>query len=34
VLFLGERLNGRELIGLAAVVAGTLLVQVWRRKGV
>ena len=33
VLFLGETLNGRELLGLAAVVAGTLLVQVWRRRG-
>ncbi|MCA9950879.1 MAG: EamA family transporter [Anaerolineales bacterium] len=31
-LFLGETLNGRELIGLAAVVVGTLLVQIWRRK--
>ncbi len=32
VLFLGETLNGRELIGLVAVVVGTLLVQVWRSK--
>ncbi|MCZ7670641.1 MAG: DMT family transporter [Chloroflexi bacterium] len=31
VLFLGETLNGRELLGLAAVVSGTLLVQVWGR---
>ena len=33
VLFLGETLNARELLGLAAVVAGTLLVQVWRKRG-
>ena len=33
VLFLGETMDGRELLGLAAVVVGTLLVQVWRRKG-
>lgn len=32
VLFLGESLNGRELVGLGAVVVGTLLVQVWRGK--
>ena len=32
VLFLGETLDARELLGLAAVVAGTLLVQVWRRR--
>lgn len=31
-LFLGETLNGRELLGLTAVVLGTLLVQVWRRR--
>jgi drug/metabolite transporter (DMT)-like permease len=33
VLFLGETLNGRELLGLVAVVAGTLLVQVLRQRG-
>lgn len=33
VLFLGETLDARELLGLAAVVVGTLLVQVWRRRG-
>jgi drug/metabolite transporter (DMT)-like permease len=32
LLFLGETINGRELLGLAAVVAGTLLVQVWGRR--
>ena len=32
VLFLGETLDARELLGLAAVVAGTLLVQVWRKR--
>jgi len=32
VLFLGETLDARELLGLAAVVVGTLLVQIWRRK--
>lgn len=31
-LFLGETLNARELIGLVAVVVGTLLVQIWRGK--
>lgn len=32
VLFLGETLDGRELLGLTAVVAGTLIVQVRRSK--
>ncbi len=32
VLFLGETLDGRELLGLTAVVAGTLIVQVRRNK--
>ncbi len=32
VLFLGETLDGRELLGLAAVVAGTLIVQIRRSK--
>jgi drug/metabolite transporter (DMT)-like permease len=32
VLFLGETLNGREVVGLAAVVLGTLLVQLRRKK--
>ncbi|MCP4357145.1 MAG: EamA family transporter [Chloroflexi bacterium] len=32
LLFLGETINGRELLGLAAVIAGTLLVQVRRTK--
>jgi drug/metabolite transporter (DMT)-like permease len=33
LLFLGETINGRQLLGLAAVVIGTLLVQVWRQRG-
>lgn len=32
VLFLGETVDARELLGLTAVVAGTFLVQVWRRR--
>ncbi len=32
VLFLGETLDGRELWGLTAVVAGTLIVQIRRNK--
>ncbi len=32
VLFLGETLDGRELLGLTAVVAGTLIVQIRRSK--
>lgn len=32
LLFLGETINGRELLGLAAVVVGTLLVQIWRQR--
>jgi drug/metabolite transporter (DMT)-like permease len=33
LIFLGETINGRELLGLAAVVVGTLLVQIWRGQG-
>lgn len=32
VLFLGETVGARELLGLTAVVVGTFLVQVWRRR--
>ena len=32
VIFLGERLNGREVVGLVVAVIGTLLVQLGRRK--
>ncbi len=34
LLFLGETISGRELLGLATVVVGTLLVQIGRREGV
>jgi drug/metabolite transporter (DMT)-like permease len=32
-LFLGESLEVRQILGLALVAAGTLIVQVWRQKG-
>ena len=31
VIFLGERLNGREVLGLVIAILGTLLVQLGRR---
>jgi drug/metabolite transporter (DMT)-like permease len=32
VVFLGEQLDGRELLGLIVAIVGTLLVQLGRRK--
>jgi drug/metabolite transporter (DMT)-like permease len=32
VVFLGERLNGRQALGLVIAIAGMLLVQVGRRR--